>query len=102
MKFTRSKHVSDIKPRADRCCKTGLFGSLTALGVCFFTSALFGFMGLAFRSPYQDYYVFLPLIVVSLLLVLYGWLRGGKIHWRNRFPPAIFSLVTIWNKQERG
>jgi hypothetical protein len=69
--------------RADRCYKTGLFGSLAVLGVFVFTPALLGFMGLAFLTPYLDYYVLLPLVIIYLLGMLYGWLRGGKIVRRS-------------------
>ena len=79
MQFTRSKLTFGTKPRVDRWCKNGLFGFLAVLGACFLTPLLFGFLGLAFLSPYLDRYALVPLIIICFLLVLYGWIRGGKI-----------------------
>jgi hypothetical protein len=83
MQFTRSNSTSNEKPGADRCCKSGIFGFLAFLGLCFSMPFLFGSLGLAFLSPYLDRYVLLPLMVICLVVVLYGWLRGGKIVRRN-------------------
>jgi hypothetical protein len=83
MRFTFPKPVSNANSRADGCCKTGLWGSLTALGVCCFTPVLLGVVGLAALRPYVDYYVLLPLMIMFLLLGVYGWIRGGRIIRRN-------------------
>lgn len=83
MKFSRVEPESARNSQADRWCKSGLFGFLAVLGACFFTPLLFGFLGLAFIAPYLDQYVLLPLIIICFFLVLYGWLRGGKIIRRN-------------------
>ena len=72
------------KPKANRYCKTGLWGALCIVGLCFVTPALLGLLGLAFLRQYLDFYVLLPLFVVCLLLGLYGWSRGGKIVRQSR------------------
>ena len=67
------------KPKVNRYCKTGLWGSLCIIGLCFIAPVLLGLTGLAFLRQYVDYYVLLPLFVICLLFGLYGWSRGGKI-----------------------
>ena len=83
MKFTHFKPTLKTRPRAGRCCKNGVLGFLAVVGLCFFTPILFGFLGLAFLSRYLDQYVLFPLMLICLLVVLYGWLRGGEIIRRN-------------------
>ena len=69
-------------PKANRYCKTGLWGAFGVIGLCFITPVLLGLTGLAFLRQYLDYYVLLPLFVICLLIGLYGWCRGGKLFRR--------------------
>ena len=66
------------KSTVNRYCKTGLWGGLCIVGLCFITPVLLGLIGLAFLRQYLDYYVLLPLFIICLILGLYGWIRGGK------------------------
>jgi mercuric ion transport protein len=78
------KAISDPTRRADRCCRTGLWGSV-ATALCCLTPLLvflLGGVGLAFLTPYLDYFL-VPLFGVFLLLGLYGCVRGGKITKRK-------------------
>jgi len=79
MRVSCSKRESDTGTKADQCFKTGLYGSL-ATALCCLTPVLvflFGLGGLAFVTPYLDYFL-VPLFAIFLLLALYGWIHGGK------------------------
>jgi hypothetical protein len=60
-----------MNPRADRYCKTGLWGSV-AIALCCLTPLLvflLGGVGLAFLTPYLDYFL-VPLFAIFLFLGL--------------------------------
>ncbi|HEY7560019.1 MAG TPA: mercury resistance system transport protein MerF [Candidatus Binatia bacterium] len=72
--------ISDPKPRADRCCKTGMWGSVITALCCLTPLLVFvlGGVGLTFLTPYLDY-LLVPLFAVFLTVGIYGWMRGGQI-----------------------
>ena len=63
---------------ANKCFKTGIWGSIIA-AICCYTPVLvigLGLVGLAAFTPYSDY-VLLPLLGFFLILGLFGW-------WKRR------------------
>jgi len=65
--------------RAQRCYKSGIWGTVVA-AICCFTPVLvvgLGFMGLATVTPYLDIVLF-PLLGLFLILAAYGWWRVKK------------------------
>lgn len=80
MRFSFAKPISVRTPQADRCCRTGLWGSV-ATALCCLTPPLvflFGLVGLSFLTPYLDYFLLLLFGLFSLV-GLYGLIRGGQI-----------------------
>jgi len=64
---------------ANKCCKTGIWGSIIA-AICCFTPVVvigFGLIGLAALTPYLDYVLF-PLLGLFLILTLYGWRKRKR------------------------
>ena len=84
MRFTVPKAISDPKPHADRCCKTGLWGAAVTALCCLTPLLVFllGLVGLRIMTPYLDYFL-VPLFGMFLLLGFYGWMRGAKIRRRE-------------------
>jgi len=75
---------TDKSAGANRCCKAGLYGSL-ATALCCLTPVLvfvLGLAGVAFVTPYLDYFL-APLLAMFLLVALYGWMRGGQFRTRK-------------------
>jgi mercuric ion transport protein len=74
-----------MNPRADRCCKTGLWGSV-ATALCCLTPILvflLSLVGLSFVTPYLDY-LLVPLFAIFLLAAVYEWMWGGRIMSRRK------------------
>src|SRR6266498_1969721 len=87
MRCSFLKPISARNPKADRCCRTGLWGSI-ATALCCLTPLLvflLGLVGLGFLTSYLDY-LLVPLFLMFLILAFYGWTRGGRIISR---PPVI-------------
>jgi mercuric ion transport protein len=65
--------------------KTGLWGSVTTALCCLTPLLVFllGGVGLAFLTPYLDYFL-VPLFAIFLFLGFYGWMRGGRIISRRK------------------
>ncbi len=67
--------------KAERCFKTGIWGSVIA-AICCFTPLLviaLGIVGLAAMTPFLDFFLF-PALGFFLVLTGYGWwkMRGRK------------------------
>jgi mercuric ion transport protein len=63
-----------LKTKADRCFKTGLWGSVIAAICCISPILTFALtlVGLAALTRYLDY-ILLPFFGLFMLLALYGW-----------------------------
>jgi mercuric ion transport protein len=78
--FILPNSVGKRSPHADRCCRTGVLGSV-ATAVCCLTPLLdflLGLVGLSFLTPYLDY-LLVPLFIVFVIVGLYGRMQGGKL-----------------------
>jgi mercuric ion transport protein len=70
-----------LKTKANRCFKTGLWGSVVVAICCFtpiFTFAL-ALLGFAALTRNLDY-ILLPFFGIFMLLAFYGW---AKTRWRK-------------------
>jgi mercuric ion transport protein len=66
---------------ANKCFKTGIWGSMIA-AICCFTPILvigLGLIGLAAFTPYLDYVLF-PLLGLFLMVTLCGWLKQRRTY----------------------
>jgi mercuric ion transport protein len=64
---------------ADKCFKTGLWGSIIS-AICCFTPVLvvgLAVIGLAAFTPFLDFVLF-PLLGIFLVLLVYGWTKRKK------------------------
>ena len=69
----------EIVVDANKCFKTGVWGSIIA-AICCFTPVLvvgLGLIGLAAFTPYLDYFLF-PLLGLFLILTFYGWVKQKR------------------------
>jgi mercuric ion transport protein len=76
--------AESLKTKADRCFKTGLWGSVIATVCCLtpvFSFAL-GLVGLAALAPYLDY-ILLPFLGFFMLLAFYGWAKTRSAKMRD-------------------
>lgn len=81
--------ISDPKPRAERCCKTGMWGTVITALCCLTPLLVFllGAVGLAFLTPYLDY-----LLVPLFCRILEGWNLRLDAGWPDRQAQVILEL----------